>query len=441
MRVGIVCPYSFQAPGGVGNHIIDFAKEMAKRGHYISVLSPGVLPPELRSLEKPPNLKFISTGKSRNVSFNGSVAQVSFCTGTKKHIQKWLKDGRFDVIHLHQPDAPSLSREVLKVISKRAREHTIRPKVVATFHAAIKLPENPATRFIYKTFYKTLSRDFSSIDSFIAVSDEAKKTLLKSCGNFPKRFPRIQINIIPNGIFTREFSPENAVKRSSSKNTTQTAGEERSIIFLGRLDEPRKGFDVFLSALKIMFSKRTDNTLARKNACHNNGELLPAQKCDLHINVVGRTSKTLPELTKYVENVLGKGDINKVHFYSDVTNEQKVKLLRESDLLIAPQTGGESFGIVLIEAMAAGCAVLASDIKAFADVLCDEKAGTLFRTNDSYDLAKKTLYLFAENDIMRKKVEYAKEYVKRFDWSHVVDDVLEIYRSGINVTDTKTEKK
>jgi phosphatidyl-myo-inositol alpha-mannosyltransferase len=189
---------------------------------------------------------------------------------------------------------------------------------------------------------------------------------------------------------------------------TQTGipyGDGPTIAFLGRLNEPRKGLSVLVQAIPKVLAK------------HPNAKFIIAGE--------GESGKTTTAQT------LGPL-INKVTFLGSITENEKINLLQTSDIFVAPQIGGESFGIVLIEAMAAGTTVVASDLSAFRHVLADGAAGKLFPVGDGGALAQAINHLIESPAQRQKYQSFAAEWVKQFDWEIVTEQILKVYESVLN---------
>ncbi len=225
-----------------------------------------------------------------------------------------------------------------------------------------------------------------NLSARIAVSPYARKVQVEHLGGGAVE--------IPNGVpvaFYRKAAPFAAKP------------EGAAIGFVGRYDEPRKGFGI----LRDAFAR------------------LAADRPDLHLLVVGRGE---PEAAVAG---LDPAVAERVHFLGALSNEDKASVLAAVDLYAAPNTGGESFGMILTEAMAAGTCVLASDIEAFTSVLADGEAGRLFAVGDAADLAAHAATLLDDPALRAAYVERANEWVRRYDWPEVADRVVEVYRAAI----------
>ncbi|MYV57526.1 glycosyltransferase family 4 protein [Streptomyces sp. SID3212] len=361
MRIGIVCPYSWDVPGGVQFHIRDLAEHLIRLGHEVSVLAPAddetPLPPYV-----------VSAGRAVPVPYNGSVARLNFGLLSAARVRRWLHDGHFDVIHIHEPTSPSLG-----LIACWAAQGPI----VATFHTS-----NPRSRAMLAA-YSILQSALEKISARIAVSEYARRTLVEHLGG--------DAVVIPNGVDVDFFA----------KAEANPAWQGGTIGFIGRIDEPRKGLPVLMRALPKILGAYPETRLL----------------------VAGRGDE------KEAVESLPKAMRSRVEFLGMVSDEDKARLLRSVDLYVAPNTGGESFGIILVEALSAGAAVLASDLDAFAQVLDQGSAGELFRNEDADALATSAVRLLGDPSRRAQLRERGSAHVRRFDWSTVGADILAVYET------------
>ncbi|WP_263730962.1 glycosyltransferase family 4 protein [Cellulomonas sp. SG140] len=368
MRVGIVCPYSFDMPGGVQFHVRDLAEALIAAGHEVSVLAPA-------ADDTPVPEYLVPAGRAVPVHYNGSVARLTFGPVTAARVRRWLAAGQFDVLHLHEPVTPSLGMLALWIADG---------PVVATFHTAIVRSRS------LQLAYPLVRQSLEKISARIAVSEDARRTLVEHLGG--------DAVVIPNGVYVDRFSSAERDER-----WTGTPGAP-TIAYLGRLDEPRKGLPVLLAAV---------------------GRVLD-QVPGARFLVAGRGETGQDQ----AQEVLG-ARAESVEFLGGLSDADKARLLASVDVYCAPQTGGESFGIVLVEAMSAGTPVVASDLGAFARVLDDGSAGVLFRTGDSADLADTLLRVLGDTELRRTVAEHARQVVRRYDWSTVSDQVLTVYEMAV----------
>lgn len=359
LRIGIVCPYSWDVPGGVQNHIRDLAEFLIDNGHYVEVLAPAT-----ESTELPDYV--VSAGRAVSIPYNGAVARVLFGVGANSRVRGWINDGDFDLLHLHEPAIPSLS-----LLACWAGEGAM----VGTFHAAAKYQK------AIVAIGPILEPVIEKLSARIAVSESARLTLTAHL--------ETDAIVIPNGIYADNYRDGSA--RSEWQGNT--------IGFLGRFEEDRKGLPVLLDALPII------------------SRFIP----DIRVLIAGPGDS---------EEVLAKVDPqlrNRVEFLGKISEEDKADFLASVSLYIAPNTGGESFGIILAEAMAGGAAVVASDIPAFADVLGNGEFGALFESENSENLAKVIIDLLRD-DKKRKDLALAGAvHAQRFDWGQVGEEIFEVY--------------
>lgn len=362
MRIGMVCPYSFDVHGGVQAHVLQLAQVMRERGHVVSVLapaSPHVTLPDY----------VVSGGKAVPIPYNGSVARLRFGPATHRLVKRWIAAGDFDVLHLHEPNAPSLSVLALMVAEG---------PIVATFHTS-------TTKSLALSVFQGILRPWNEkIVGRIAVSDLARRWQMEALGS-----DAVQI---PNGVDVASFAsapPMPGYRRPG-----------KTVLFLGRFDEPRKGMTVLLGALPALVQRFPD----------------------VEILIVGRGDED--DLREEAGEFAGH-----LRFLGEVDDAEKASALRSADVYCAPNTGGESFGIVLVEAMAAGTAVVASNLDAFRRVLADGEAGSLVPVEDSDALARALIAVLGDDALRARYVKAATAAVHRYDWSVVAGEIMRVYET------------
>jgi len=364
LRIGIVSPYSFDVPGGVQFHIRDLAEALIARGHEVSVLAPA-------DDETPVPEYVTAAGRSIPVRYNGAVARMTFGPVTAARVRRWLRAGDFDLLHLHEPVTPSVGMLALWIADG---------PIVATFHSA------QVRSRILQASYPIVRPSLEKIGARIAVSEDARRTLIEHLGG--------DAVVVPNGVYTQQYADADADPRWTG------TPEAPTIAFLGRLDEPRKGLPVLLGAVPAVL------------------RAIPGARF-----LIAGMGETGPDEAR---ELIGEA-ASAVEFLGGVSEEDKAALLSSVDVYVAPQTGGESFGIVLVEAMSAGAVVVSSDLGAFRRVLDDGKAGVLFRNGDSADLGR-TLVRVLTDPELRETVRARGATVRgRYDWGVVTDQVLTVY--------------
>lgn len=364
--IGLVCPYSFSNPGGVQNHVLGLGGWLTSQGHRVAILAPGHPGPAALERAGLSAEQFTSTGSALPVPYNGSVARISFGPLEWLRVRRWLRRVRPQVLHLHEPITPSIA--LLTLLQATA-------PVVATFHTAT--PKSSAMA----AARRILRRAIASIDAGIAVSSVARQVVRDHLGTDPE--------VIGNGITVGQ-------RPDDLERTTWRGGDHPLITFVGRYDEPRKGFDVLAAALPHM----------RHRFPH------------LEVAVVGEgTPRGLPGL-----NFLG--------FVDDAGRDQ---MLKGTDVYVAPHTGRESFGIVILEALAAGADVVASNLTAFRDVLTDDHqdmVGTIAAVEDPHALAARVIEVLEHPSAVRRVAGW--DHATTFDWSVIGDSIAQVYERVID---------
>jgi phosphatidylinositol alpha-mannosyltransferase len=235
------------------------------------------------------------------------------------------------------------------------------------------------------SFFQGILRPWNEkIVGRIAVSDLARRWQMEALGS-----DAVQI---PNGVDVDAFAsapPLPGYPRSG-----------KTVLFLGRFDEPRKGMAVLLGALPALAQRFPD----------------------IEILIVGRGDED--DLREEAGDLAGH-----LRFLGQVDDAEKASALRSADVYCAPNTGGESFGIVLVEAMAAGTAVVASNLDAFRRVLDDGRAGMLVPVEDSGAMAEALIAVLGDDDLRARLVIAATAAVGRYDWSVVADEILRVYET------------
>jgi phosphatidylinositol alpha-mannosyltransferase len=365
VKIGIACPYSWDVPGGVQQHIRDLAETLIELGHDVSVIAPA-------DDDKPLPDYVVAAGKAMPVPYNGSVARLAFGPLSVSRVRRWVKEGDFDVLHVHEPTVPSLSLLACWVASG---------PIVATVHTAMR-----RSRVLLAT-QPVMRSALEKIDGRIAVSEAARTTLVEHLGG--------DAVLIPNGVATKRYR--------HARPLTGWPGSGGAIGFLGRMDEPRKGLGVLLKAFEILAPER------------ENLRLLIAGPGDAE-----EQSQKLPlELRQ------------RALFLGEVSEEDKIRVLHSVDVFCSPNTGGESFGIVTAEAMAAGVPIVASDIDAFHQVLRGGTAGEMFATGDPEALAAAAGRLLDDPARRAELSVAALDAVAAYDWETVARDVVSVYETVV----------
>ena len=365
MRIGLVCPYSFDVPGGVQLHVRDLARYLIAAGHSVSVLAPAD-----DDTPVPPYVE--AAGRAVPVKYNGSVARLTFGPVSAARVRRWLAEGDFDVLHLHEPVTPSLSVLALWLANG---------PIIATYHTSTIRSR------AMQVAQPMLRPSLEKISARIAVSEDARRTLIEHFGG--------DAVVIPNGVRVGDFATAPVEERWQGTAQRPTLG------LVGRLDEKRKGLPVLVAALPRILERYPGARVLVLG--HGDGEEALA----------GAPA----EVVAAVELLGGLDDA------------AKASLLRSVDAYVAPHTGGESFGIVLVEAMSAGTAVVASDLSAFRRVLDEGACGVLVPVGDPDALAKAVVELLDDEGARSRIGARAAAAAWRYDWSRVGEQVLAVYET------------
>jgi phosphatidylinositol alpha-mannosyltransferase len=366
MRIGLVCPYPWDVPGGVQYHVRDLAETLRRLGHHVEILTPA------EREESLPAEHVTFAGRAVPVPYNGSMASMQFGPVSAARVRRWLRDGEFDVVHVHEPASPSVSLLVCMIATG---------PIVATFHAA-------TTRSKWLAAVGPMARPWlEKIAGRIAVSDFSRRVQVEHLGG--------DAVIIPNGVHVGSFANGPTLPGHTRGVDGPTIG------FLGRYDEPRKGLPVLLEAMR---------TVVRR---HPGAQLLIAGRGD----------------PAEARALIGEDLRASVALLGELTEEDKAAFLRSVDVYCAPNLLGESFGVVLIEALAAGAPIVASDLDAFARVLEGGQAGVLVRRGDAGALGRALCELLADSERRAALTARGAVVAASYDWDVLARRILAVYET------------
>lgn len=363
LKIGIVCPYSWDTPGGVQNHIRDLAEFLIASGHEVSVLAPAIDETKLPDY-------VVNAGKPISIPYNGAVARVLFGPVAFARVRQWISQGDFDLLHLHEPAIPSIS-----LLACWAADGPM----VGTFHAAAKRQK------IIFAIGPILEPAIEKLSARIAVSEAARLTLTDHLDT--------DAVIIPNGIYANRYTDGKSLEKWSGN----------TIGFIGRFEEPRKGLSVLVDALPVI------------------SRFAP----DVKVFVAGPGNPE--EVIESIDPQLRQ----RFEFLGKISESEKADFMSSVAVYVAPNTGGESFGIILAEALAGGACVIASDIPAFDDLLGQGEFGALFESESSTDLAKVVIDLLRDQAKRKELSNRGKERAKIFDWTVVAEQIFSVYEMSI----------
>jgi phosphatidylinositol alpha-mannosyltransferase len=366
MKIGLVTSYNYSFPGGVVKHISYLAHYFTRWGHKVKIIAP--------CLEKGTHYfgeEVTPVGRPLPVPFGGSVARIPLSPWLPAQIHKILNQEKFDVIHLHEPFTPMLCVSML-LLSNCVN--------VGTFHACYN---KPRTYWIFKPL---LTRWVPRLHGKIAVSQAA---LDYASHHLPGDY-----RIIPNGIDIERFS-------ANGSKPKYLADDKMNILFVGRL-EKRKGLSYLISA------------------CAKVKQSFPY----FRLTVVGPGTRLRGG---YEEQVKDLGLYENVVFTDFVPDEELPEYYRSADIFCSPATGGESFGIVLLEAMASGKPVVASNIGGYASVLAHGEDGLLVPPKDDDALAQSLLTLIKDESLRNAMGSKGRIEAEKYSWENVARQVMDFY--------------
>jgi len=313
----------------------------------------------------------VNAGKPVSIPVNGSVARVIFGPIASSRAKQWIASGDFDLLHLHEPAIPSLS-----LLACSAAEGPL----VGTFHVS-----TPKKKAIY-AIGPILEPIVEKLTARIAVSELARSTL--------KDHFETDAVVIPNGIDGQKYA---------NANISEEFTGEYTVGFIGRFEEPRKGLQVMIDSLPIV------------------ARFIP--NVEYLIAGPGDSKDFLKEIDPQLRN--------RIKFLGRLSDQDKESFLKSIKIYVAPNTGGESFGIILAEALSAGTAVVASDIPAFTAVLENGEAGALFVNEDPKDLAKILISLLKDDEKRNLLASNGKLSAQKYDWQVVAEQIESIYEMAI----------
>ena len=365
MKIALVSPYDYAFPGAVADHVRHLAAQLGERGHDVRVIAPCSDPVRVS------DERFIPMGRPVPIPSGGSVARVSLSIWLAPKTKSLLRDEAFDVVHLHEPFSGVLPLTVLE-LSETAN--------VATFHSY------HGTRLWTRPTVSLANRYFRRLQGCIAVSEPARDFI---SSHFPGGY-----EIIPNGIQVGTYS--NGVLPYDHLRDGMV-----NILFVGRL-ERRKGLKYLLGA----FAK------------------LKWSWPNIRLLVVGPGS-----LDEDSARMIGERNIRDVVFTGAVSEEEKVRYYKTADIFCTPATGRESFGVVLLEAMAAGKPIVATEIEGYSSVITHGKEALLVPPKSEEGLADAIAILLKDPGLARRLADNGSARAHEFNWDTVAGRVEDFYLS------------
>jgi phosphatidylinositol alpha-mannosyltransferase len=367
VKIALVSPYDFAHPGGVTLHISYLERYFTRMGHDVKVIAPASRAvPDFGD-------RFIPIGRPRPIPSSGSIARCTISLWLAPKIREVLEREKFDVIHLHEPLMPMLCTSILR-LSNTAN--------IGTFHASYGKPGYNFARPIGKWI---LRRWFRKLDGKIAVS---KPAVEYAHTNFPGYY-----NIIPNGVDLEHFSPDVAPIEKFKDG-------KLNILFVSRL-EKRKGLNYLLQAFKQV-----------------KGEIP-----DCRLIIVGPGTR----LRRRYERYVAKNGLKDVIFVGLVAYDELPRYYKTADVFCAPAIASESFGIILLEAMAMGKPIVASNISGYANVVSHGVDGLLVPPADKDKLARALISLLGDESLRREMGAKGRAKALEHSWERISQRVFDYY--------------
>lgn len=371
MKIGLVSPYDFATPGGVNQHILNLARQFAVLGHGVRIIAPSSVPAE--QLDYP---GLLVVGRPYPIPASGSIARIPIWFNLAQPVKALLAREQFDVIHVHEPLQGPLPITVLR-FSNAVN--------IGTFHAYSGSRYSTGSMAYYYG-QRLLKRWYRKLDGKIAVSEAAAE--------FVDQFFRGYYNIIPNGIAYEQLAAD-------VSPITRFNDGRPNIMFLGRLEERRKGLKFLLRAFREVKAERPDARLI----------------------VVGGGERARAGYEAWAR----RSGVQDVHFVGFVSDEDRARYYHTATVFCAPNTGDESFGIVLLEAMAAGKPIVASNIRGFAGVVTNGVEGLLVRPKDERALSRALVQVINDPAQQCEMGENGRLKAREYSWERIARRVLSYY--------------
>ena len=367
MKIGIICPYSINKHGGVLDVILHLKAGLKEKGHEVRIITP-----RPRGMEKASDPDVIFVGVSTDFrSPSHTTTQVS-SNGDEDLIMEILEREKFDILHFHEPWVPLLSRQILQ-LSNAVN--------VATFHANV--PETIMSRTVIKAVSPYLKSVMKYLDVLTAVSPAGAK--------YAQGISDKEITIVPNGIDLDKYQFHSQLPKNDD--------EERLILYVGRL-ERRKGVKYLVKAFSIFQQKHPNTRL-----------------------IIAGDGPDRDKLELLAEDL----KVNNVEFLGFISEEKKKDLLQQADIFCSPAVYGESFGIVLLEAIATGTVCVAGNNSGYMDVMKETGAISIVDPHSTEEFARRLDLLSYDNNLRKLWKTWARLYIKQFDYPKVVDMYEKVY--------------
>lgn len=373
LRIGLLIDDSLDRPDGVQQYVLTLGNWLRDQGHDVHYLASNTARRDLKNLH--------DMASNVNIAFNGNRLATPL-PAARRHIRAVLADQQFDILHVQMPYSPFFAGRVIRAVTPATA-------VVGTFHIVPRTVLVAAASRVLAFWCRPTLRRF---DRIMSVSTAAQSFALRAFG--------VQSDIVPNPIALKVF-------RDATPYRTNAA--TINILFLGRL-VPRKGCLILLKAVALL--------------AHN------AATGPFRVTICGKG----PQLEKLKQFTRDNGLDKLVEFKGFVSEAEKPRYYASADITVFPSNGGESFGIVLAEAMAAGnAAVLAGDNAGYRTVLEHSPGDVLFDPNDPKALAARLGQLIGDSALRTHIAAWQYRHAERFDVNRIGESILQIYDSALRV--------
>lgn len=393
MKIGLVCPYNmFQRSGGVPQLIVHLAEGLRKRGHIVKIITPrpisykGAVPQD-----------YILLGTTRTFSGGFGTAGNWGSTFNTTEVQRTLKEEKFDVINFHEPWIPMIGWQILN-FSEAAH--------VGTFHA--NLADNAAGKFWIHTFYPIAKPMIEKLHILTAPSLVPTVMLMAKASesNELHQFLMDNFKIVPNGVDLKKYRPLKSRQPLSGKGT-------KTIVYVGRL-EKRKGVEYLLEAF----------------------DQLVKEMPNVNLIIAGKGNKQ-----KELQRIVEINNTPNVNFPGFVSDEEKIRLFGNADLVCAPAMYGESFGIVLVEAMAMGAPVIAGANLGYKSVMTGRGRIGLVDAESVDDFANRMAVFLSVPEVEKMMRSWGIAESKQYEYERVIKQYEDTYKQAIKISNQKKIEK
>jgi len=369
MKIGMVSPYDWSYPGGVRDHIRHLSTELMKLGHEVRIMAPA------SRIQENVHENLYIMGRTTPIPINGSIARIAWDSTLTPLLQTILLREQFDILHIHEPLVPGLPLTALRLF---------RGVTVGTFHAFARSSMTSTSYLAYASACPFLRPYFKRLNGYIAVSTAARQ--------FVSHYFPANYRVIPNGVDLERFHP-------CVPPLARLRDNKLNILFVGRF-ERRKGIKYLLRAIPLVRDQHPNTRFIFVGEGHRRGDM---------------------------ERFVAQQGWSDIIFTGYVSDKELPRYYASADLFCSPATGGESMGIVLLEAMASGVPVVASDIVGYATVVTSGVNGLLTPPRDSLELAVAINHLLAHPELRQQFVRAGLLTAREYAWSRIVSRVLDYY--------------